>query len=247
MVHRPEYPELERPQTCPNDAVVNIHVEGGGPAVDIYHGNPIPGAENWAYGKRTHGKCEIVPGSQDGLKGVITLTQDMMGRRPVHAQFNITGFNTDEGKNYTFSVNWWGNTVDQCSHTGGVFNLPHGGSRKPFKGAGGGHDRPGQGNGLDAHEHHKESHEHPHEGHDHHGEDDGHSHEGHEGHAEGHEHPHEGHGGHRGQGPNRGHHEEGHDHPHEGHDSHRGPHRGGHGHHGKHGGRPHHGKTMGMI
>lgn len=135
MVHRDGHDHPERPHTCPSDQVINIHVEGSSGRRDPFHGNPIPGAGKWAMGKDTHAKCEIVGGSID-LSGTIYLKQDMMGHGPVHAKFDLSGFSAGMAHDHSFTVGWWGNTADQCAHTGDVFTLPH---RMPGAGRGGHH------------------------------------------------------------------------------------------------------------
>jgi len=108
-----------------NDEHIHVHVHAGPQPPrnkDLYHGNPIPGAEAIDV-DYVHGVCHLKPGSI-GLSGNIYLRQDFMGEGPVEMKFEVSGF-SGHAHGHNFTVHREGSTADQCSHVGDVFTPPH--------------------------------------------------------------------------------------------------------------------------
>merc|ERR1712012_1222649 len=129
VVHWPRR-HAEPPCACCGcgDRFVHMHMK----KKDIFHENAVPGAEMWAKGKETFATCKIIPGSREELSGTIYMKHDLMGKGPVSAHFDISGFDESadhtahHGHEHHFQISWYtyGDAANACAHTGRQFNLP---------------------------------------------------------------------------------------------------------------------------
>jgi len=151
------------------DRFVHMHMK----KYDMFHGAPWPNATMWAKGKETFATCKIIAGSRAELSGTIYMKQDLMGKGPVSAHFDISGFDesaehtADHGHEHHFQISWYtyGDAANACAHTGRQFNLPPPGGHGGHKGHSGHGGRGGQGGRGGRHADDPDHHHHHHDGH----------------------------------------------------------------------------------
>merc|ERR1711988_372798 len=130
VVHWP-HRHTEPPCACCEcgDRFVHMHMK----KKDIFHGNAVPGAEMWAKGKKTFATCKIIPGSREELSGTIYMKQDLMGKGPVSAHFDISGFDESadhtahHGHEHHFQISWYtyGDAANACATQEGSSTCHH--------------------------------------------------------------------------------------------------------------------------